>query len=75
MRFVLITRDTDVEAEDAGLGNETAIGWEPYWTGSGGFLSASSTENYGKEAYGQSLHITCLDGASLAFQFFGRSLI
>lgn len=48
------------------------MGWDPYWTGSGGFLSASSEDNYGKAASGRSLHITSLDGASLAFQFYGR---
>lgn len=72
LRIISDHEVTHTGVEDTGLGNGTAIGWDPYWKGSGGFLSASSVENYGKQAFGQSLHITCLDGASLAFQFYGK---
>ncbi|KAH9935603.1 uncharacterized protein B0H18DRAFT_976475 [Fomitopsis serialis] len=55
--------------EDGGLGNRTLIGWEPSWSGSGGFPTA-----YANSASGQSLHITALDGASLNFQFYGDAV-
>lgn len=61
-------------SEDSGLGNTTSLGWNPYYSGSGGLLNASSESNYGSWASGQSLHITSLDGASLAFEFYGEYL-
>lgn len=61
-----------LRVEDSGLGNTTSHGWNPFYSGSGGLLNASSTGNYGSWAAGQSLHITSLDGASLSFEFYGE---
>ncbi|TFY63166.1 hypothetical protein EVJ58_g3412 [Rhodofomes roseus] len=55
--------------EDGGLGDRTLVGWEPSWSGSGGFPTA-----FAIDASGQSLHSTALDGASLSFQFYGNAV-
>ncbi|KAH9935601.1 uncharacterized protein B0H18DRAFT_418127 [Fomitopsis serialis] len=60
-------------SEDTGLGNNTSLGWDPYWGGSGGFLPVSD-QSYGRGASGQSLHVTTLDGASLSFEIYGNSV-
>lgn len=52
--------------EDGGLGNRTLIGWEPFWSDSGGLPSG-----YANTGSGQSYHTTALDGAYLSFQFYG----
>ncbi|KAH9839400.1 uncharacterized protein C8Q71DRAFT_856015 [Rhodofomes roseus] len=57
-------------AEDSGLGNNTSLGWAPYWEGAGGFLHPVNSA-YGTAASGQSLHVTALDGASLSFESHG----
>lgn len=54
---------------DGGLGNWTQTGWQPWYSGSGGFCSSG-----GNEALGQSLHITSLPGASLEFEFYGNAV-
>ncbi|KAI0733076.1 hypothetical protein C8Q72DRAFT_881544 [Fomitopsis betulina] len=55
--------------EDGGLGNRTLIGWEPFWSDSGGLPSG-----YANTGSGQSYHTTALDGAYLSFQFYGNSV-
>ncbi|EPT04929.1 hypothetical protein FOMPIDRAFT_1027623 [Fomitopsis schrenkii] len=55
--------------EDGGLGNRTLIGWEPFWSDSGGFPTG-----FANGSSGQSHHITALDGASFSFQFYGNAV-
>ncbi len=53
---------------DGGIGDFTANGWQPFYTGSpGGF-----TTRGGEAALGDSMHITAFPNATLDFQFFGE---
>ncbi|RDX49131.1 hypothetical protein OH76DRAFT_1404033 [Lentinus brumalis] len=55
---------------DGGIGDFTANGWQPFYTGSpGGF-----TTRGGEAALGDSMHITAFPNATLDFQFFGNSV-
>ncbi|EIW59930.1 uncharacterized protein TRAVEDRAFT_47227 [Trametes versicolor FP-101664 SS1] len=54
---------------DGGVGNWTQTGWQPYYSGVGGF----STEG-GEAASGSSMHITTFPNASLDFQFYGSAV-
>ncbi|KAI9060436.1 hypothetical protein FKP32DRAFT_1613472 [Trametes sanguinea] len=55
---------------DGGLGDLTADGWQPFYSGSpGGF-----TTRGGEAALGDSMHITAFPNATFDFEFFGTSI-
>ncbi|PCH34098.1 hypothetical protein WOLCODRAFT_94833 [Wolfiporia cocos MD-104 SS10] len=56
---------------EGGLGAQPwlGLGWQAWYSGSGGFCA-----QHGLESSGQARHITSLPGASLTFQYYGTSL-
>ncbi|OSC97395.1 hypothetical protein PYCCODRAFT_1398940 [Trametes coccinea BRFM310] len=55
---------------DGGLGDQTADGWQPFYSGSpGGF-----TTRGGEAALGDSMHITAFPNATFDFEFYGTSV-
>ncbi|KAI0643936.1 hypothetical protein C8Q79DRAFT_1012482 [Trametes meyenii] len=54
---------------DGGIGDWTSTGWQPFYTGAGGFTSRG-----GEPAFGNSTHITAFPGAGFSFEFYGTAL-
>ena len=56
---------------DGGIGNFTAYGWQPFYSGSPGGFTTSG----GEAALGESVHITAFPNATFDFQFYGEQPI
>ncbi|KAI0673625.1 hypothetical protein C8Q78DRAFT_1076611 [Trametes maxima] len=54
---------------DGGVGDWTSTGWQPWFSGSGGFIQSG-----GEYGSGTSMHLTAFSGAQLNFQFYGASV-
>ncbi|KAJ2978709.1 hypothetical protein NUW54_g11248 [Trametes sanguinea] len=55
---------------DGGIGDWTANGWQPYYSGT----PTGFTTQGGESASGESMHITAYPNAAFDFQFFGTSV-
>lgn len=55
---------------DGGADNFIQLGWQPWYSGSGGYNTAG-----GNDADGQSLHITSMHGASVGLEFSGTYIL